>query len=452
MVKAHFRKIRRQIIKELDKASERIIVAVYWFTNHDLFDKLMEKLNDGVKVEVIIHNDYINNRNEGLYFQGFIDNGGKFYFSDSFNPMHNKFCVIDDKVLINGSYNWTYYAENRNMENILLIKEEQETIKAFVKEFNILKRQTHRIDKIQPLTRFEVDEFNLLNARDYLANDIVFQASETGNKEIVESAFQIAPNNIEIQKTAFELNLTKRYRLKHTIGASLQNDRFLEIVPKGSLIPFINSETTETVSNNQTSASSTIYYGENPKASLNTSIVDMKLIGLPPKPAGEAEMKFHFTIDLYGNLRMEDYSLDNGVRQVKEKNISYLLVPAELPEDMVSIIDAIKANIKSLRGFSNTVEKKTIDLYVTTITKQLNSVSNKCATLDEADILLSANENYKGFSLLGIENMIPYTTENGKKTVKNSRFIEIDKVLDEVYDSLNKRFPEENDNKSEDNK
>ena len=35
--------------------------------------------------------------------------------------MHNKFCVIDDKV-ITGSYNWTYHA-NKNHENIIIVDE-----------------------------------------------------------------------------------------------------------------------------------------------------------------------------------------------------------------------------------------------------------------------------------------------------------------------------------------
>ena len=108
MVKAHFENIRQNILDELDKATEKIMVAVYWFTNQTLFQKLMTKVTDGLQVELIIHNDYINNREAGLSFQSFIDLGGEFYFSDTFNPMHNKFCVIDNKVLINGSYNWTY--------------------------------------------------------------------------------------------------------------------------------------------------------------------------------------------------------------------------------------------------------------------------------------------------------------------------------------------------------
>lgn len=122
MVTAHFDNIRQNILDELDKASEKIVVAIYWFTNQTLFQKIMTKVNEGTKVELIIHNDYINNRATGLSFQSFIDNGGEFYFSDTFNPMHNKFCVIDNKVLINGSYNWTYDAQDGIEKTFWLLK------------------------------------------------------------------------------------------------------------------------------------------------------------------------------------------------------------------------------------------------------------------------------------------------------------------------------------------
>ena len=84
MVNVHFDNIRQHIINALDKASERIIVAVYWFTNEELFDKLIEQIEKGCKVELIIHNDFINNRNTGLNFQHFVDKGGEFYFSDGY--------------------------------------------------------------------------------------------------------------------------------------------------------------------------------------------------------------------------------------------------------------------------------------------------------------------------------------------------------------------------------
>lgn len=325
MVKAHFDNIRNQILEELDNATDRIIVAVYWFTNQTLFNKLMDKVCDGLKVELIIHNDYINNRDSGLSFQNFIDNGGEFYFSDTFNPMHNKFCIIDNKVLINGSYNWTYYAEDRNRENILLIKDEPDTIEAFLTEFERLKSLTEKVEKIRQLTKFEVDEHNFLRTRDYLANDIIFQAKATGNNVNIDTAFQIAPDNIEIQKIAFDLNLTKRLKLKCSIGSSLKDDAYLIIVPKGTYIPISLSKIVVTTVDNQMSSCATIHYGENPKASFNPSLMKMNVKGIPPKPAGKAKLKYHFTIDIYGNLKMEKFSLDNGVRQLITKKILKLI-------------------------------------------------------------------------------------------------------------------------------
>jgi phosphatidylserine/phosphatidylglycerophosphate/cardiolipin synthase-like enzyme len=37
--------------------------------------------------------------------------------------MHQKFAIIDRSVVLAGSYNWTYAAENSNDENLLLFRE-----------------------------------------------------------------------------------------------------------------------------------------------------------------------------------------------------------------------------------------------------------------------------------------------------------------------------------------
>ncbi len=41
MVNAHFDNIRNQLLKviEIELATEKIVVAVYWFTNEELFEK-----------------------------------------------------------------------------------------------------------------------------------------------------------------------------------------------------------------------------------------------------------------------------------------------------------------------------------------------------------------------------------------------------------------------------
>ena len=152
MVTAHFRGIRKVILKEIALAQKKIDVAVYWFTNHDLLDALIDSIEDRqVTVRLIVHNDYINNRVKGPDFQRFIDCGGEFYFSPPHNTMHNKFCILDNKVLINGSYNWTYFAESKNYENVLVLREENDVINEFATEF------TELIGDIEPQSKIKPD-------------------------------------------------------------------------------------------------------------------------------------------------------------------------------------------------------------------------------------------------------------------------------------------------------
>ena len=325
MVQAHFQNIRNSILKELDNAISTIKVAVYWFTNHELFELLYQKQLNGVQCDLIIHNDYINNRDTGLPFQKFIDAGGKFYFSDEANPMHNKFCIIDNQVLINGSYNWTYYAESKNRENILIIKDEIDVLKAFETEFSKLIELVNPLQTIACLTKFEVEENNLLRNRDYLAHDIIYQAKASNKPEMVKSAFEIAPQNLNIQKIANDLGLIKKFKLKSSVWASIVNDGVKLIASKGASIPATFTTIVRTSFDNQTKSVTDIVYGEFNKASANEKLAHMTLDELPQKKAGNAEVKFTFSVDIDGNLRIEKMSLDTGKKEVISKKANWLI-------------------------------------------------------------------------------------------------------------------------------
>jgi hypothetical protein len=325
MVKAHFQNIRVSIIKEIEKANKSLKVAVYWFTNHELFDLLYQKQKNGVQCELIIHNDYINNREAGLPFQKFIDAGGRFYFSDEENPMHNKFCIIDDQILINGSYNWTYYAESKNRENVLIIQDEKDVVKAFESEFVQLMELVKPQQSITRLTKFEVEENNLLRNRDYLAHDIIYQAKASNKPEMVKTAFEIAPQNLGIQKIANDLGLIKKFKLKSSVWVSIVNDGVKVIASKGAPIPATFTTIVRTSYDNQTKSVTDIVYGEFNKASENEKLAQMMLDGLPQKPAGKAEVKFTFSIDIDGNMRIEKLSLDTGKKEVISKKANWLI-------------------------------------------------------------------------------------------------------------------------------
>jgi hypothetical protein len=325
MVQAHFQNIRLSIIKEIEKANKSLMVAVYWFTNHELFDILYQKQLNGVQCDLIIHNDYINNRETGLPFQKFIDAGGKFYFSDEENPMHNKFCIIDNQVLINGSYNWTYDAESKNRENILIIKDEIEVLNAFESEFLQLIELVKPLQTIAPLTKFEIEENNLLRNKDYLAHDIIYQAKASNKPDMVKTAFEIAPQNLGIQKIANDLGLIKKFKLKSSVWVSIVNDGVKVIASKGASIPATFTTIVRTSYENQTKSVTDIVYGEFNKASANEKLAQMTLDELPQKPAGKAQVKFTFSMDIDGNLRIEKMSLDTGKKEVISKKANWLI-------------------------------------------------------------------------------------------------------------------------------
>ena len=120
IVDAHFSGLRVVIMEELLKANSSIQIAVAWFTDQSIYNIILKKVACGVSVTVIIRNDVINLNPDSIDWQKLVDAGGKLYFSNSYPPLHHKFCVVDSSKVITGSYNWTYAAQ-RNHENITVL-------------------------------------------------------------------------------------------------------------------------------------------------------------------------------------------------------------------------------------------------------------------------------------------------------------------------------------------
>jgi hypothetical protein len=132
----HFEDIQKKILEEISLAKYLIWIAVAWFTDKVLFDKLIEKRNAGLNIRIVVIDDEIN-KNCGLDFESNfeIKRVAKTRFD---NIMHNKFCIIDLNTVINGSYNWTKKAQY-NQENITIDKNIK-TAETFADKFIELKK------------------------------------------------------------------------------------------------------------------------------------------------------------------------------------------------------------------------------------------------------------------------------------------------------------------------
>lgn len=117
-IDAHFEQIQKKIIEQIKLAKFTIWVAVAWFTDRLLFEHLVAKKNQGVNVQVIIIDDEMN-KNSGLKYEAEFETYRLEKVGKYENIMHNKFCVIDLKTVIHGSYNWTRRARF-NRETIVV--------------------------------------------------------------------------------------------------------------------------------------------------------------------------------------------------------------------------------------------------------------------------------------------------------------------------------------------
>lgn len=108
MQQVYFIDIDHVIYSNLALAKSRIYIVVSWFTNNVLFDELNKALQRSVDVKLLILDDILNRNKFGLDYGLLANNGAEVRFAGSkIGTMHNKFLVIDEKV-ITGSCNWTF--------------------------------------------------------------------------------------------------------------------------------------------------------------------------------------------------------------------------------------------------------------------------------------------------------------------------------------------------------
>jgi len=137
------------IIEHLAKAEESIYIAMYYFTDSQLAREVVKAKNRGVELKIYLDSSQINARYSKARF--FINEGiENIRISSNSNLMHNKFAIIDNNIVLTGSYNWTASASERNDENLLVIDDE-EIITRYQDYFIILWEEKHSPEKYQEL-------------------------------------------------------------------------------------------------------------------------------------------------------------------------------------------------------------------------------------------------------------------------------------------------------------
>lgn len=122
----------QKLINEINSAKDSIDVAIYSFTNNDISDALILAHQRGVNVRVVF--DYFQSINEYSGDERLIDSGILIARKKGSGSMHNKFIIIDEEKVLTGSFNYSKNADEKNDENLFLIKDER-IAKKYLDEF-----------------------------------------------------------------------------------------------------------------------------------------------------------------------------------------------------------------------------------------------------------------------------------------------------------------------------
>lgn len=148
---------QKEIIKNINQAEAFINIAMYIFTDREIALPLVKARERGVKVRLYLDKEQIDYKYSQSRF--LVQKGIKTRISSNNYIMHNKFAIIDNRLLLTGSYNWTFSANNRNDENLMVI-DDPEIIGIFQNQFINLWTNKYSLERIRQL--YEIAKVDFL--------------------------------------------------------------------------------------------------------------------------------------------------------------------------------------------------------------------------------------------------------------------------------------------------
>lgn len=128
---------RDSIINEINtsirNSRRHIWVAASKLSNKQLIAELNLVILRGIFVQIIVDSDSTRETNSQLALLA--KRGACIYIDGNHKTFHNKYIVIDDNLVITGSYNYTRDSEERNAENVVFMTSSS-AVSAYLADWN----------------------------------------------------------------------------------------------------------------------------------------------------------------------------------------------------------------------------------------------------------------------------------------------------------------------------
>lgn len=122
------------IVQSIRRARQQILVQAFSFTSRTLANALLAARRRGVDVQVIADREQTYS-GEASRIPDLVQEGIPVVLDVRYQSAHSKVMVIDagtaDAAVITGSYNWTYAAQYKNAENVLILRHNPEIVNAY---------------------------------------------------------------------------------------------------------------------------------------------------------------------------------------------------------------------------------------------------------------------------------------------------------------------------------
>lgn len=116
--------VAARIVRLLRGARESIYFLAYSLTADDFGDILRQKAAQGLRVVGVMEEEQVKS-NRGGEFETLRQAGLPVFLDGNPGQMHHKVFIIDGKIVITGSYNFSASAERKNDENVVIFFDEQ---------------------------------------------------------------------------------------------------------------------------------------------------------------------------------------------------------------------------------------------------------------------------------------------------------------------------------------
>jgi phosphatidylserine/phosphatidylglycerophosphate/cardiolipin synthase-like enzyme len=141
------------LVKEIGQAKKQILVQAFVFTSRTLAQALIQAQRRGVEVQILADRERLfggNNEDEARsasQIPNLRNAGIGVWLEVKYAAAHNKIMVIDahsaKPVVVTGSYNWSYSAQHRNAENLLIFRDNPALTQQYFNNW-----QRHRADAL----------------------------------------------------------------------------------------------------------------------------------------------------------------------------------------------------------------------------------------------------------------------------------------------------------------